>query len=275
MSGFWQGKSVIMTGAASGIGLALSKAMVERGAEVWLTDIDLAGATEQAQALGERAHARELDVTDAGAFRAIVEEVVAQHGALDFLFNNAGIGVAGESHAMDTSHFDRTLDINVRGVTNGVMAAYPLMIERGQGHIVNTASAAGLLPVPLMAAYSMSKHAVVGLSESLRLEARNYGVQVSVLCPSAIETPLLDSKGPEDLAKPWRPDLRRYLTAVAGPPHPVADFAEYALRGIEAGHGKIIAPAMARMGARVARWLPRLAEMRIRSALAKELADRP
>ncbi len=275
MAGFWQGKSVIMTGGASGIGLALSRALVARGAELWLTDVDPVGASMRAKELGDAVRARALDVRDADGVRSVVDEVLAQHGQLDVVFNNAGIGVAGESHTMDASHFDRTIDINVRGVTNGVVAAYPRMVEQGHGILVNTASAAGLLPVPLMSAYAMSKHAVVGLSDSLRLEARNYGVQVSVLCPAAIETPLLDSEGPDDLEKPWRPDLRRFLTAIAGAPYPVDDFAEYALRGIEAGRAKIIAPAMARAGARLGRWLPGLAEARIRSALAQELADRP
>jgi short-subunit dehydrogenase len=176
---------------------------------------------------------------------------------------------------MGTEHFDRTIDINIRGVTNGVAAAYPRMVEQGHGHIVNTASAAGLLPVPLMSAYSMSKHAVVGFSKSLRFEAENYGVRVTVLCPTAVETPILDSECPEDLERPWRPNLRRFLESVGGPPFAVDAFAEEALAGIDANRAVVIAPATARAGALLSRWLPRLVDWRIRSALAVELRDRP
>ena len=89
-------------------------------------------------------------------------------------------------------HWDRIIDINIRGVIHGVHAVYPGMVARGSGHIINTASVAGLAPAPLLVPYATTKHAVVGLSISLRAEAAAYGVKVSVLCPSAIETPILD-----------------------------------------------------------------------------------
>jgi short-subunit dehydrogenase len=167
------------------------------------------------------------------------------------------------------------IDVNIRGVTNGVAAAYPLMVDQGHGHIVNTASAGGLLPMPLAAAYCMSKHAVVGLSKSLRFEAENYGVRVSVLCPGAIETPILDSEGPEDLPKPWRPDLRRYLSRLNGAPYPVDEFAEYALDCVAANRGLIVAPARARIAVLLDCIAPPLVRRRIREALAAELKDRP
>lgn len=270
----WQGKTGVVTGAASGIGRALSKAMAARGVEVWLTDVDGGAAKAAAEAIGAGAHSAEVDVRDAAAVREIVDRVAEGSGRLDYLFNNAGIAVAGESHEMGTEHFDRVTDINIRGVTNGIMAAYPRMVAQGHGHIVNTASAAGLLPVPLAAAYAMSKHAVVGLSRSLRLEAEAHGVRVSVLCPTAVETPILDSKGPEDLSRPWRPNLRRYLEAVGGPPFPVDEFAEYALAAIEANRGDIVAPASARLGARLFRLFPGLVERRIRGAVKAERDDR-
>ena len=88
------------------------------------------------------------------------------------MFNNAGVGVAGEVDELSLEHWNRALDVNVRGVIHGVHAAYPLMLAQGFGHIVNTASPAGLMPSPLIAPYGMSKHAVVGLSLSLRIEAQ-------------------------------------------------------------------------------------------------------
>ncbi|MBW2245451.1 MAG: SDR family oxidoreductase [Deltaproteobacteria bacterium] len=275
MNGF-RDKSAIVTGAASGIGLALSRALVARGARVWLTDIDSEAASSAAEALGTSARSLPLDVRDADAFAKIVHDVAAERGGLDFLFNNAGIvGAPGETHELSAGHFDRVSDINIRGVTNGVVAAYPLMVERGRGHIVNTASSAGLLPVPLMVPYAMSKHAVVGLSESLRLEAETHGVRVSVLCPSAIDTPLLDSEGPEDLEKPWRPDVRQYLTQLAGAPYPSDAFAEYALDCVAVNRGIIIAPRSTRIARFLSRLAPRLAEQRIRTVLRIQLDSRP
>lgn len=269
------GASAIVTGAGSGIGLALSRALIARGAHVWLTDINETAVTAAAEKLGPAAHPAALDVRDSAAVQALVRRVVAGHNGLDFLFNNAGIGISGEMHRLSIEHFDRIIDVNLRGVLNGIAAAYPLMVKQGHGHIVNTASGAGLLPMPLMTPYSMTKHAVVGLSTSLRLEAENYGVRVSVLCPSAVETPILDRDGPEDLPKTWGPNVRRYLTKLGGPPYAVDAFADYALDGIEANRGIIIAPASARMAVLLNRIAPKLVLQRVRKALKAELAERP
>ena len=140
-----------------------------------------------------------LDVADALGFEQAVSAVHADRGRLDLLFNNAGIGVGGPVEELSLAHWERTLDVNLRGVIHGVRAAYPLMLAQRSGHIVNTGSLAGLLPFPMGTPYAASKHAVVGLSLSLRVEARAYGVRVSVVCPGVIDTPILDSDGPPDL----------------------------------------------------------------------------
>ena len=106
----WQGKSAIVTGAASGIGLALSEAMIKRGAHVWMNDVNVAGVEEAAERLGERAHASELDVRDAAAVQAIVDKVASDHGTLDYVFNNAGIGIGGASQDITVDHYDRIID---------------------------------------------------------------------------------------------------------------------------------------------------------------------
>lgn len=271
----WDGANAVVTGAGSGIGLALSEAMVARGADVWLTDINATAVREAATRLGARAHWSELDVRDAAAVQDTIERAAGDRGRLDFVFNNAGIGVGGEAHDLAVEHYDRIIDINVRGVTNGVAAAYPIMVKQRRGHIVNTASVAGLVPVPLLTPYAMTKHAVVGLSTSLRLEAANFGVRVSALCPAPIETPLLDTTGPDDLPKSWLPDLRRYLTRVAGPPYPVAELADDTLRGIERNRRLIIVPRSARVGAFLYRLLPGMVLRRARQALDAELEERP
>jgi NAD(P)-dependent dehydrogenase (short-subunit alcohol dehydrogenase family) len=272
----WSESGVLVTGAASGIGLAVSKAMATRGATVWMTDIDAPGVERAARAIGARTHSAPLDVRDADAVRQMVERVVSVHGRIDYLFNNAGIGVGGEAHELTTAHYDRVIDINIRGVVHGVAAAYPIMVKQRSGHIVNTASMAGLLPAPLVVPYVMTKHAVVGLSLALRAEAVRYGVQVSALCPSVVETPILDAEVPSDLPKPaWRLKGRRYLTSLSGEPYPVDKLAEDAIRGVEGNRALIIAPRSARAAALLYRLAPSVIVKQFDKALARELAYRP
>lgn len=185
----------LVTGAASGIGAALARAIAERGAHVTLADIDLASAEAQAQAireLGYSAEARQLDVTDREAVKQLADALVDAHGRLDLLFNNAGIGVTGEARDLSADAWDRIIDINLRGVIHGIQAVYPHMIRQGSGHIANTACVAGLVPFPMTSAYCATKHAVVGLSTSLRAEAASLGVGVSVICPGLVATDMFD-----------------------------------------------------------------------------------
>src|SRR5262249_54809852 len=122
------------------------------------------------------------------AVQALVGQVATSAGRLDYLFNNAGILIAGEAHYFEIEDWDRVIDVDFRGVVNGVQAAYPIMRRQGFGHLVNTSSIAGLVPVAGFLSYSSSKHGVVGLSTSLRIEAATAGVRVSVLCPGTVET---------------------------------------------------------------------------------------
>jgi NAD(P)-dependent dehydrogenase (short-subunit alcohol dehydrogenase family) len=138
------GKQAIVTGAGSGIGAALCRALVEAGAHVVCTDIDGEAAERTAAALGDKARSARLDVTDASAVQATVDEVVDRAGRLDLLFNNAGICWGGDTELLTLDQWNAIIDINLRGVVHGVAAAYPLMLRQGHGHIVNTASMAGL-----------------------------------------------------------------------------------------------------------------------------------
>ncbi len=186
------GKQAIVTGAGSGIGAALCRALVAAGANVQCTDIDGEAAERTASALGERALSARLDVTDAAAVQATVDDVVARAGRLDLMFNNAGIVWGGDTELLTLDQWNAIIDVNVRGVVHGVAAAYPQMIRQGHGHIVNTASMAGLTAAGQITSYVMTKHAIVGLSLALRSEAAANGVGVLAVCPSAIETPLLE-----------------------------------------------------------------------------------
>src|SRR3954454_12753875 len=189
----------IVTGGGSGIGAAISRALGARGDTVVVADID--GATAQRTADDVGGTAAKVDVRDGEAVQALVDDTVAAHGRLDLIFNNAGIGVGGDATELTTAHWDRIIDINLRGVTNGVAAAYPVMAKQRSGHIINTASIAGLLAPPYLAPYVAVKHAVVGLSLSLRGEAKVYGVKVTAVCPGWTDTAILDSTGPDDLPK--------------------------------------------------------------------------
>jgi NAD(P)-dependent dehydrogenase (short-subunit alcohol dehydrogenase family) len=271
----WRDKTAFLTGGGSGIGRALALAMTKRGARVLVTDIDEASAMRTVAECGSLARGRALDVRDAAGVQTAIEDACRENGRLDYVFNNAGIGMAGEADEIPLVAWERIIDVNLRGVIHGVLAAYPLMLNQGFGHIINTASLAGLAPSPLLTPYSMTKHAVVGLSASLRIEAAAHGVRVSVLCPSAIETPILDKAELPGLPKPvWIPNIRRYLSRVAGPPWPVNKLAEEALDAIGRNRSVIVIPARARLAWRMARLLPRLVESSAAAAVQTERADR-
>ena len=191
-SGSFGGRQAIVTGAGSGIGAAFCRALAAAGADVVCTDVDGDAAERTASSLGGRARAARLDVTDPAAVQAAVDEVVDRAGRLDLMFNNAGIVWGGDTELLTLDQWNAIIDVNIRGVVHGVTAAYPQMIKRGRGHIVNTASMAGLTAAGQITSYVMTKHAIVGLSLALRSEAAAHGVGVLAVCPSAVETPLLD-----------------------------------------------------------------------------------
>jgi NAD(P)-dependent dehydrogenase (short-subunit alcohol dehydrogenase family) len=191
---FYIGRSAIVTGAGSGIGAALSRALVSAGAHVVCADLDLPAAENTVASVTGPGTARAvpLDVTSAPDVAALVTDVAAEHGSLDLMFNNAGISIGGETQELTLDHWNSIIDVNIRGVVHGVHAAYPVMVAQRRGHIVNTASMGGLMAAGLLTSYVMTKHAVVGLSLALRSEAAAFGVGVTAVCPSAVDTPILD-----------------------------------------------------------------------------------
>jgi NAD(P)-dependent dehydrogenase (short-subunit alcohol dehydrogenase family) len=265
----------IVTGGASGIGRALGAALVRRGDQVVLADVEGAAASEVAQqltALGPgAASAAAVDVRDAAAVAALVTDTAGRHGRLDLMVNNAGLGIGGPVEELAPAHWDRAIDVNLRGVVHGVHAAYPVMLRQGHGHIVNTASLAGLMPAPGMAPYATTKWAVVGLSLSLRGEAAPRGVRVSVVCPSGVDTPILDRGMPSDLprvATAEVTDTRAMITKLSGGRLYSADaLAADVLRGVERNRAVIVAPRQARITWRLMRLSPSLL-MRLSAAMA-------
>jgi NADP-dependent 3-hydroxy acid dehydrogenase YdfG len=240
------GKVAFITGGASGIGAAIANELVNAGAEVWIADRQLGAAQELARRVdrsGARARAIEVDVRDYPSFERAAAQAVDQSGRIDYLFNNAGIGVAGEVDCFTLDDWTDVFDVNLLGVVHGIQAIYPIMIRQHAGHIVNTASMAGLMVAAGQASYTATKHAVVAISRALRIEAERHGVQVSVLCPGVIRTPILTGGeygrvtgaglNDEDLLRYWE-SLRPMAPDV---------FAKRALRGVLRGDAIIVVPA--------------------------------
>jgi NAD(P)-dependent dehydrogenase (short-subunit alcohol dehydrogenase family) len=241
----------IVTGGASGIGLALGTALVQRDWHVVLADLQDVAAKDHADRLTRQgpgsAVGMHVDVRDADAVTRLVESTHAEHGHLDLMVNNAGIAVVGEPEELALAHWDRIVDVNLRGVIHGCHAAYPLMMRQGHGQILNVASSAGLIPsLGLMAPYAATKFGVVGLSRGLRTAGADHGIRVSVLCPGWIDTPLLDGAWPEDLPVPpsvaSSPPIRDALTKAGVRIYPADRLAEDTLRGLERNKAVLVIP---------------------------------
>jgi NADP-dependent 3-hydroxy acid dehydrogenase YdfG len=269
------GKIAFITGGASGIGAALATKLADGGAEVWIADRQIDKAQQLAQGLssgGAKAHAIELDVRDYPSFERAVADALQKSGRIDYLFNNAGIGVSGEIASYTLDDWNDVFDVNLRGVVHGIQAVYPIMIRQRSGHIVNTASMAGLTTNASQASYTATKHAVVAISRTLRVEAEGHGVQVSVLCPGVIRTPILtggeygriDLPGVsnEDILKSWE-RLR---------PMAPEKFAERVLRAVLRNDAIIVVPAWWKTWWYLERLSPALS-LRLAKAMLKRVRE--
>ena len=223
---YFRDKGCVVTGAASGIGYAVSEALLQAGAVVFLVDRDsktLASAVEQFSSYAGRVYSMSVDVTNQEQVQHMVEHAASRHGRLDVLFNNAGLGGTLPIGEVTLEHWRRIIDLNLWGVIYGIHFALPIMRKQGGGHIVTTSSLAGLLPIPFQAIYCTTKYAVVGLSESLRFELEDEGIHFSVACPGSVVsriwgTPIvgerLESKPPAD-AIPAAEAAKTILAGVA------------------------------------------------------------
>jgi len=237
-------KVIIVTGAASGIGQALSEELCRRGAHVVLTDWKeekVCSVADAVPATCGHASSVYLDVTDFDAVKALVDDTVKKYGRLDYLFNNAGIAVGGEVRDIGIDAWRKVLDVNLNGVVHGVASAYPIMVKQGFGHIINTASIEGLVAFPGTASYVASKHAVVGLSNSLRLEGEDIGVKVSVVCPGHIKTAIFNDS---EMVNIDRKKVLEYLAKIPG--ITPAECAKVILKGVEKNKGVIVVTALAK-----------------------------
>jgi len=241
--GIFQDKIVIVTGAASGIGKAVCEQLSKAGAKLVMADINEALLKETAQSISKGGHYAKpvvLDVRDFPAVKKMVDDAVAEHGRIDYIFNNAGIGLMGEARYFEYDDWKKVIDINLYGVVNGVAAAYPVMVKQGFGHIVNTSSLAGIVPTPVEVSYVASKYAIVGLSNALRIEGEDLGVKVSVVCPGLIDTPIQDS------IKLIKVDKEK-LKTIAPKFMPAPDCARVILAGVEKNRALILVTGLTKI----------------------------
>ncbi|HXU90033.1 MAG TPA: SDR family NAD(P)-dependent oxidoreductase, partial [Methylomirabilota bacterium] len=194
----FDGKTAVVTGGASGIGRALCLALGGRGARVVVADVDEAGIAATCQdiaAAGGRAIGVRTDVSRLGDVQALADRAFAEWGAVHVLCNNAGVVVHGGLETATHLDWEWVIGVNLWGVIHGIEAFVPRMIARGEpGHIVNTASMAGLVASKGLGVYNTSKYAVVGLSETLAKDLKPYRIGVSVLCPMGVETRIRESE---------------------------------------------------------------------------------
>jgi NAD(P)-dependent dehydrogenase (short-subunit alcohol dehydrogenase family) len=242
--------TAVVTGAGSGIGLALTRQLLDRGLDVVLADVEeaplRAAATTLAGAHPGRVLAVRTDVSRAEDVDALRDAAVDRFGRVDLLCNNAGVtGAGGPAWELDARDWQWALGVNVGGVAHGIRAFVPGMVERGHGHVLNTASLSGLLAPPFTAPYNATKHAVVALSETLAAELAIVGadVGVSVACPGLVTSAIWEAErnrpaelrhGPPPV-HPAYEAFREVFAGIAGEPMDTAVAAARMLAGVEAG----------------------------------------
>jgi NAD(P)-dependent dehydrogenase (short-subunit alcohol dehydrogenase family) len=233
----------IVTGGASGIGRSLCSRLSQRGATVIIADVNAQEAQKVVEGIheyGGQGQAYEVDVSQGDDIQSFMDDVVRKYGQIDYMFNNAGIEINGEILSVESGDWSRGVDINLKGVMYGTNAAYRIMVEQGFGHIVNTASIAGLIPLPGLSYYAATKHAVVGFSLSLREEAKASGIKVSVVCPTLVSTDIRTNT-----AKILSRDVPEYTEFPLGRRLEAEDCAEQILRGVLRNRAIIIIPRVA------------------------------
>lgn len=261
-----KGQVAVITGGASGIGYGLAEAFAERGVRLVISDIRSGGLAAAAASLrdsGAEVVAAVADVADEASVRALAEATIAAYGRVDLVCNNAGVVCpAAPMWDQEAQTWQRMIGIKLLGVIHGVRAFAPLLIERGAGHILNTASSGGLAPLPDRTPYTGTMYAVVGLSETLDLELKQVSAELgaTVLCPGLVDTPLGQNSAALGAIQlpPGTPTSMRSLTRNQGGILSPREVAESAIAAIEAGRvhaapgGGVAARARARAEALLA-----------------------
>ncbi len=233
------GKVALVTGAASGIGKETALALARRGADMVLCDLNevaLRSVAEEIEGLGRRVIRQRVDVADRSDMEAFAAAVHGEVPAVDILMNNAGVGLGGGFLHTGLDDWDWVIGINLKGVIHGCHFFLPPMVQRRSGHVINVASAAGLVATESLAAYSTTKFAVVGLSEALREELWPHGIGVTTVCPGIINTPITASSrivGPLATPESRQQMIAAYAKRNYGPER----VAQNILRAVERNRG--------------------------------------
>ena len=244
MANPFEGKTVVLTGSSGGIGRATATALLARGATVHGLDSTSPTVSH------ERFHAYEMDVSQAAHWQQVTDSILAQSPAVDFLINNAGISLLGETHELTFAQWRKVLDVNFLGTMLGTRAFYPHMVERRSGHIVNVSSVAGVAGYAAAQAYAASKGAILGFSRSLRHEARRYGIKVTTVCPGYVDTAIYDGEATPGV------DTAQLKSRFPVGLIPVEKAAEDLLHGIARGRRNVVFPLTGRLLNATALWLP-------------------
>ena len=248
---YFHDKIVVVTGAGSGIGKAICQILGKNTSAVVIAiDINYDACKDT---IGEIAQNLEqafaCDVSDFKHFTQVIEEIYTQFSRIDILFNNAGIGIAGEIKSLSIDDWYRVIDTNIKGVIHGTHLVYRKMLLQKQGHIVNIACLAGLIPFPDVTVYTMSKHAIVGFSSALAFEAAQYGIRVTMVCPSAVDTEIVHNSKYVGMSEEFVEQMWRKIPKMS--PH---RFALLMLRKIARGKKIVLLP----FSSRFIWWLYRL-----------------
>jgi len=255
MLGRFNNKRVLVTGGASGLGKAIVEQFAELGWKIAVVDINIQGAEEvasEANNKGAEAIALYCDIGKDEDFVTIASNIKEKWGGLDIIINNAGIATTGMMADCTPEQWDRAINLNLNSVFRGCHYWMPLLPENGPGHVVNTASFAGIAQAPAMMSYNVSKAGVIALSETLRAEMGHLNIGVSVVCPAFFKTNLLDSMSPTDegvkpLVKKWMDNSK--ISA--------ADVANDVIDGIEKNKLMVISHDYARKAYRLKRFFPK------------------
>ncbi len=198
-------KVIVITGGASGIGKSIAMQLAALGGKIIIVDRNVKAGTKLVKNLflkDQDAVYRNVDMTDVAEVEELFKYITADYGQIDYMFNCAGIFMAGEIRDTPLVNWETTINNNIWAVNNGTHFAYQEMLKQGNGHIINIASAAGLFPVPIMGIYGASKFAIVGITHELRNEAKDFNIKVSAVCPTVVNTPLYDTAIYNKLNKP-------------------------------------------------------------------------
>ncbi|MGZ9585299.1 SDR family NAD(P)-dependent oxidoreductase [Paenibacillus marinisediminis] len=256
----WNGAVIVVTGASSGIGALIAQYAADKGAYPILVARSLDKLKQVSSTISAPHECIQMDVRDAGQVSRQFQYILEKHGRVDILVNNAGFGLFERELDLELEHYEAMMDVNYMGVVRCTKAVLPSMLARRSGHIVNIASMAGKVGSAKSTAYAASKHAVLGYTNSLRMELSGSGVAVSAVNPGPIDTPFFDTADPSGS---YKSNLGKFIM----PPEKVA---RHVIRVMETRKPEVNLPWMASAGTKLMQLFPRLTSRAAERVLNKK-----